>query len=1052
MFASPYYWWVQSVMPVVFDNSLSYYEVLAKLTNYMQGVINDVDQIEKILATIDGIEDVTQFVKFLETIQAEIGTLSNLSTSNKSDLVSAINEVAQKANNAYIKPVTGIPEEDLSQEVRSKLNNSGGSGDARYIINNVTLKQAPSNNSPAELGLGTYTVPEGGIPEDTLSQAVREKLNSGGGGGITDYTELTNKPQINGHTLNAGNNSSQSLGLGTYSLPDGGIPESDLSADVANKLNTSGSVAPENVGMIAQRNYEIGELVYIDGVLYKVTMRTLTGSNFVVGNNIVVTDINDELYDINTKIDKMASGEGLDSWALSTNLKGYGVSFEQTFFEYIRCTGGEDYLFIVNRSKYGAPFVLKIYTRDGTLVDTQTADNTSYNDYRFTFTPEDTGDYYCAILMTASGTDNAYVTVTLEYTQSQGISELWNQVNQVATLEPRVEAVEGLVAQQQEDIEELNSLPTRISGIESDVDNLESDVDTIISIIDELPAVVPELTLEQGAISSTTGRPTASTSTNFNKRIRTDDFIDTNDCTIIAFQIPDDYWATIAEYNTNADAGYIKSTSAFTGYNLIVCESAYIKITFGRADNETFTPTDFPFENMSIKFVSITDKTLSISGAPADAKAVGDANLINLKFSAYDGGEDVVNQTDNTVCIVQTRNKEGLPFNFKNYSRQCVLITTGGVNKIQILMSFGTPKAGIFIKSSGVAWKSIEQKYNLYPTGDDTDRTSEIAGLLNYYDAVNLAPGEYYINALNVPANKKLIGCGEECTKLIYKNDNNDTYYAILLNAQSEVRNLSVKMYHSEAYAPADDSYDTGVNGIQIGVKTGSDTNSYETTIDSVLVEEFTGCGIFLRNIGQAGNGSVIKNVRVYKCCAGIYLGRHAEYNNIESSYCIRCFLGIVVSGGNNIINSCVFCENEINCKLARNDNLGAGTNDGHGIINSCKFTHAGFYSSNYPGDGSDGGYDIYSTDMVSAEIISNCFIGYPIYFEHSSPSSLGQPVMIEGCEIRERCTIYALNSKVILLSCMIENSDISITNGGGGTIKLANCFDYNFTSKDNSY
>ena len=486
MYASPYYWWVQSVMPVVFDNSLSYYEVLAKLTSYMEGIIKDVDQIEKILATIEGIEDVTQFVEFLESIQAQIGTLANLSTTNKSDLVSAINEVALKANNAYIKPVTGIPETDLSQDVRDKLNSGGESGS--YIINNKLLMSAPSNNSPDYLGLGTYSVPEGGIPESTLSQEVRNKLNSGGSGGTSDYsalinkpqinghtlyagnnssqtlelgtgnyTDLINKPQINGHTLDAGNNSSQTLGLGTYSKPVGGIPESDLADAVVNKLNTSGGIADENVGTIAQRDYEIGELVYINGVLYKVTMRTLTGSNFVIGTNIVATDINDELLEINSKIDAMASGEGLDSWTLSAILKGAGSSVEQAFFQYIRCTGGEDYLFIINRSKYSAPFVLKIYARDGTLIDTQTADSTSYNDYRFTFTPEDTGDYYCAILMTASGSDNVYITVTLEYTQSQGISELWNQINAAQSVVDDVAALQPLVEQNTEDISYLSS-------------------------------------------------------------------------------------------------------------------------------------------------------------------------------------------------------------------------------------------------------------------------------------------------------------------------------------------------------------------------------------------------------------------------------------------------------------------------------------------------------------------------------------------------------------------------------------------------------------------
>lgn len=57
---------------------------------------------------------------------------------------------------------------------------------------------------------------------------------TGGGGGTGDYTDLTNKPQINGTTL-SGNKSAADLGLspaGAYVKPSGGIPASDLASGV----------------------------------------------------------------------------------------------------------------------------------------------------------------------------------------------------------------------------------------------------------------------------------------------------------------------------------------------------------------------------------------------------------------------------------------------------------------------------------------------------------------------------------------------------------------------------------------------------------------------------------------------------------------------------------------------------------------------------------------------------------------------------------------------------------------------------------------------------
>ena len=56
---------------------------------------------------------------------------------------------------------------------------------------------------------GNYTKPATGIPEEDLSQAVRDKINSSE---ATDYTNLSNKPGINGVTL-SGNKTAAQLGL-----------------------------------------------------------------------------------------------------------------------------------------------------------------------------------------------------------------------------------------------------------------------------------------------------------------------------------------------------------------------------------------------------------------------------------------------------------------------------------------------------------------------------------------------------------------------------------------------------------------------------------------------------------------------------------------------------------------------------------------------------------------------------------------------------------------------------------------------------------------------
>ena len=76
-------------------------------------------------------------------------------------------------------------------------------------------------------------------------QELLEINSGGGGGGTSDYDDLTNKPSINGVSL-SGDMSADDLGLaetsdipdvsGLYTKPNGGIPKSDLASDVKTSL------------------------------------------------------------------------------------------------------------------------------------------------------------------------------------------------------------------------------------------------------------------------------------------------------------------------------------------------------------------------------------------------------------------------------------------------------------------------------------------------------------------------------------------------------------------------------------------------------------------------------------------------------------------------------------------------------------------------------------------------------------------------------------------------------------------------------------------------
>ena len=82
-------------------------EELDNILNHFTGVITDLAN------------DTSQSTSGLSN---KLGNLNNLTTTDKSNLVAAINEVKGIADGKYVKPTDGIPKTDLAQDVQNSLN------------------------------------------------------------------------------------------------------------------------------------------------------------------------------------------------------------------------------------------------------------------------------------------------------------------------------------------------------------------------------------------------------------------------------------------------------------------------------------------------------------------------------------------------------------------------------------------------------------------------------------------------------------------------------------------------------------------------------------------------------------------------------------------------------------------------------------------------------------------------------------------------------------------------------------------------------------------
>lgn len=67
--------WCQKVLPLVYDDSLSYYEVLCKVVDYINDLIKNNNEIADILEIYDG--DIRLLKKDVKELQIELNKISN---------------------------------------------------------------------------------------------------------------------------------------------------------------------------------------------------------------------------------------------------------------------------------------------------------------------------------------------------------------------------------------------------------------------------------------------------------------------------------------------------------------------------------------------------------------------------------------------------------------------------------------------------------------------------------------------------------------------------------------------------------------------------------------------------------------------------------------------------------------------------------------------------------------------------------------------------------------------------------------------------------------
>ena len=456
---------------------------------------------------------------------------------------------------------------------------------------------------------------------------------------------------------------------------------------------------------------------------------------------------------------------------------------------------------------------------------------------------------------------------------------------------------------------------------------------------------------------------------------------------------------------------------------------------------------------------TVTDPTLSISGRPADAKATGDAvaGLENtLKdYNSYDVLEGIAWPNHNWNGITATwdgekytvsgtatanaplnlySNTSGFPggispgdnLNFEIDATGIIPViylifyangTWVGQRVVQtnyqtivpdnatgMLLRFfvangDTVNGTAVIKATKVASnKQLESMSPIVLPSDTIYRTNIINEYLTKYGVVQLAAGTYKINALSMPDNTILRGCGESTILLVDNNAN-----GIVVGANCTIENLRITSATGHT-----GSRGTG-SGILVQGHYDDAPYKYNTKISNVTIDGFACAGIHGKSTGYwVANSISAVNCKIVNCWSGILLEDFCEFNRFTNCLCYNCYIGAYLYSGNNVLVNCSLSNNTVGLYLNGTDASLSG-NNGHGAVIGCTINHSN----------NNNGYAIIAKGITNGFLIDGCNIWYgKINADTGGEGSAG----------------------IMLTNCIFGGGTPEIINWGANALILATC------------
>lgn len=506
----------------------------------------------------------------------------------------------------------------------------------------------------------------------------------------------------------------------------------------------------------------------------------------------------------------------------------------------------------------------------------------------------------------------------------------------------------------------------------------------------------------------------------------------------------------------------------------------YVKsgIAVGMAEASAGAVAEWLEENITPTTPAV-DKSLTVSGAAADAKVVGDSLIDNGIIDIFEDGTYsnstwrgvTLTWSGNVATITGTAtdgnfnspniyyNATEMPANISagdtvffdliQSTTNCILeiyaVINGSLSQVswvrnsqevlipnnatgllmRLLVLNGTTVNGNF-EFQITKTPTVKSRNTILPIihpNRDENLSDLINTTLEQCGKVILGKGTYVLkNPIIMPDNSTIEGAGEATIIQAGSGKN-----GIVAGANCYIQNVRI---HSE-----DGHTDARGSGSGILVQ-GNHENQplkYNVKIDNVTIDGFSLAGIHGIATGTwVADSITASNCRIFNCYAGILAEDYSEFGRYTNILCYNNYMGLLNMSGNNVFVNCSFSNNTVGVYLIGDEEPSG--NNGHGTLVGCTINHSN----------NNQGFAVVCRGLdANGFVFDSCQIWYgKIQVENSTGITFNN-CMLGAYNTNTEIINYTAND-LFLMNCLFKVG--ATFSGSGGETHTINCFKFDGT------